>query len=73
VRMSAQETVWLQIASTWVLMLSMTLKPSSEPLFAGASCSLPDSRTDASQPCSQIEFQGTKRVNPGCFYSSKLS
>ena len=58
-RMSAQETTPGHTASTCALMLSMTSKRLSDPLFGGELCS-PDvslSRTDASQPCSEVYIQ----------------
>ena len=56
-RMSAQETVCLQMASTCVLMLAMTSKPLRDPALGNAPCSpvkpvaaLSASSTDASHP-----------------------
>ena len=55
-RMSAQETVCLQMASTCALMLAMTSKPLRDPTLGNAPCSpvkLPGmsaSSTDASHP-----------------------
>jgi hypothetical protein len=54
--MSAQETVALQDASTWVLMASMTSYPRTElalgpAFFSPVKVAVSSSKMDASQPC----------------------
>jgi len=49
-KMSAHETVEGQASSTAALILAITSKPRSEFTLAAASCSLPLSKTEPSQP-----------------------
>lgn len=58
-RMSAHDTVWLQTASTWDLMVSTTSKPLTElrlgtAVFSPVNVEVSSSSKEPSQPCNGI-------------------
>ena len=57
-RMSAHDTVWLQTASTWDLMVSITSKPLMElmlgfAVFSPVNVEVSSNSTEPSQPCNR--------------------